>query len=178
MIFFFKRLTVGKNLIFRLISSFLCYKILFGPIKVLFSVHQRDFANLLWYKFDHFFGFSSTPWRKKYNVKFVWLPSRKTKKRIFLLMKDNYVHPLSCAHDHCAHQLFFPPSAKQAKNDPFHSFSFYTKTNKTSAINIIKKTTTKQRIIFIIHTYTQSNCFTYYQAKFHPHEYSIVQTYY
>jgi len=37
---------------------------------------------------------------------------------------------------------------------------------------------TKQRIIFIIHTYTQSNCFTYYQAKIHPNEYSIVQTYY
>ena len=41
---------------------------------------------------------------------------------------------------------------------------------------------TKQRIILsLLYTHTkthESNCFTYYQAKFHPHEYSIVQTYY
>lgn len=55
------------------------------------------------------------------------------------------------------------------------------KPTMSSAI-IIRKT--KQRIIFnYIHTYTQSNCFTYYHQKrqakkFHPHEYSIVQTYY
>jgi len=65
------------------------------------------------------------------------------------------------------------PTAMPIYYPPSFNISWEKKTKPTA---IIRKT--KQRIIFIIHTYTQSNCFTYYQAKFHPHEYSIVQTYY